>query len=131
VILLERLWFYKKIRKKNQWIWSYYDRETLVSNFKYRLKWKNNGETSSACATWSQRSNMTNKALPRGPEAQIICIWFKLSSIHHNSWSVLVVADALLMLEVVGSNPVPASYLFNFSRGDAGKDMKVNFCKET
>jgi hypothetical protein len=33
----------QKFRKKNQWIWSYYDRETLVSNFNYRLKRKNDG----------------------------------------------------------------------------------------
>jgi hypothetical protein len=31
----------QKIRKKNQWIWSYYDRETLVSNFNCGLKRKN------------------------------------------------------------------------------------------
>jgi hypothetical protein len=30
-------------RKKNQWIWSYYDRETVVSNFNCRLKRKNYG----------------------------------------------------------------------------------------
>jgi hypothetical protein len=60
----------QKIRKKNKWIWSYYDRETLVSNLKYRLKRKNdgrNGVTVShvvpvkqldqpSVATWSRRS---------------------------------------------------------------------------
>jgi hypothetical protein len=33
----------QKNRKKNQWILSYYDRETPVSNFNYRLKRKNDG----------------------------------------------------------------------------------------
>jgi hypothetical protein len=33
----------QKIIKKNQWIWSYYVRETLVSNFNCRLKRKNDG----------------------------------------------------------------------------------------
>jgi hypothetical protein len=61
----------QKISKKNQWIWSYYDRETLVSNFKYRLKMKKRwGNELSVChvvtakqldqhstATWSRSSN--------------------------------------------------------------------------
>jgi hypothetical protein len=44
----------QKIRKKNQWIWSYYDRETLVSNFKYRLKRKNDGEKSASGPPFSR-----------------------------------------------------------------------------
>jgi hypothetical protein len=61
----------QKIRKKNQWIWSYYDRETLVSNFNCRLKRKNDGGNEltvrhvvpakqldqSNAATWSQSSS--------------------------------------------------------------------------
>jgi hypothetical protein len=42
----------QKIRKKNQWIWSYYDRETLVSNFNCRLKKR-----------WGKRAH----GAPRGP----------------------------------------------------------------
>jgi hypothetical protein len=50
----------QKIRKKNQWIWSYYDRETL------ELRRKNDGETSWARATWSRWSNSANQVPSRG-----------------------------------------------------------------
>jgi hypothetical protein len=68
----------QKIRKKNQWIWIYYDRETLVSNFNRRLKRKTTGKTGSVCATWSQWSNSTNLVVPCGPEDPSLGIWNKL-----------------------------------------------------
>jgi hypothetical protein len=58
----------QKIRKKNHWIWSYYDLETLVTNFNCRLKKRQENELimrhvvptkqldHPSAATWSQTS---------------------------------------------------------------------------
>jgi hypothetical protein len=74
------------------------------------------GETSSACATWTRRSNSTIQVLPRGFKAPALRIWNKLLLNHHNWWTGLVVVFVLLICEGAGSTP--HTLLFSFPAPD-------------
>jgi hypothetical protein len=68
----------QKIRKKNQWIWNYYDWETQVSNFNYWLK--NDGENELSMRHVVPAKQLDHSSAATWSRSSIACIWSKLWS---------------------------------------------------
>jgi hypothetical protein len=115
----------QKFRKKNQWIWSYYDWETLVSNFNYRLKRKNDGGNEVTVRHVVPVKQLGQPSVATRPRSSMGSYIKELSSKYPKCWSAAVVVVVPLVCEVSGSSPVrsifPSPLPLFFSRDWAGR----------